>query len=113
MYPYQSSISKINKIEYEDTPREKFETLMEAILELKTSILDITNGKSELDSLDDELPLTIYLISQISLKNPHAEVNIIEDYFRFSRDCIDKESKILTNFKVRFIKICGNNYSWI
>ena len=78
---------------------------MKAILELKTSILDLTGGKTELDSLDDELPLTIYVVSQIKLKNAFAELNIIDDYFRFSRDCIDKESKILTNMKgaVQFI----------
>lgn len=104
-YPYKTTIDTINKIEYEFSPRDKFETLMKAILELKTSILDLTGGKTELDSLDDELPLTIYVVSQIKLKNAFAELNIIDDYFRFSRDCIDKESKILTNMKgaVQFI----------
>lgn len=98
--PFKTAVDKINKIEHEYSPREKFDTLMEAFLELKTAVLDVTNGKSELESLDDELPLTIYLVSQIKLKNPSAEVCILDDYFRYSKDCIDKESKILTTFKV-------------
>lgn len=73
---------------------------MKANLELKTTILDLTGGKCELNSMDDELPLSIYVVTQINLKNAVAEVNMIEDYFRFSKDCIDKESKVLTNLKV-------------
>lgn len=80
---------------------------MKAILELKTSILDMTSGKTELDSLEDELPLTIYLVTQTNLRNISAEMSIIEDYFKYSNDCLDKESKILTNIKgaIQFI-IC-------
>lgn len=73
---------------------------MKASLEMKTTILDLTGGKSELNSMDDELPLAIYVATQINLKNAVAEVNMIEDYFKYSKDCIDKESKVLTNLKV-------------
>jgi len=100
--PYKPTIEAINKIEFESNPREKFETLMKANLELKTSILDLTCGKSELDSMDDLLPLSIYVTTQIHMKNSVAEVNMIEDYFKYSKDCIDKESRVLTNLKVSF-----------
>jgi len=45
MLPYKSSIDCINKIEFEQTPKDKFDTLMKASLELRNGILDITNGK--------------------------------------------------------------------
>lgn len=99
--PYKTSIEGIIKIELESNPREKFETLMNANLEMKTSVLDITGGKCELTSMDDELPICIYIATQINMRNVVAEVAIIEDYFVFSKDCIDKESKVLTNLKVR------------
>lgn len=72
---------------------------------MKTSILYLSSGKRELDSMEDELPLFIYIITQINIKNPVSEVNFIEDYFKHSMDCIDKESKVLTNFKgaIQFI----------
>jgi hypothetical protein len=49
--------------------------------------------------MDDELPLFIYMFSQISMKNVFSELNIIEDFLRYSRS-VDKESKVLTNMKV-------------
>jgi hypothetical protein len=43
--PYKSTIDCLNKIEYEVTPKDKFDTLMKASLELRNNILEITNGK--------------------------------------------------------------------
>jgi hypothetical protein len=43
--PYKSTIDCINKIEFEVSPKDKFETLMKASLELRNSVLDITRGK--------------------------------------------------------------------
>jgi len=50
--------------------------------------------------MDDELPLFIYIMSQINLKNAFVELNLIENYLFFSPN-LDKESKVLTNFRVR------------
>ena len=52
--------------------------------------------------MDDELPLFIYLLTQINLKNVIVEINMVEDYLQFSKG-IDKESKVLTNIRVRII----------
>jgi len=49
--------------------------------------------------MDDELPLFIYILTQINIKYIFSELNIIEDYLRHSKS-IDKESKVLTNMKV-------------
>jgi hypothetical protein len=43
--PYKSTIDCINKIEFEVSPKDKFETLMKASLELRNSVLDVTRGK--------------------------------------------------------------------
>jgi hypothetical protein len=43
--PFKSTIDCLNKTEYEITPKDKFDTLMKASLELRNCILDITNGK--------------------------------------------------------------------
>jgi hypothetical protein len=51
--------------------------------------------------MDDELPLFIYIISQISLKNVLIELNLIENYLQFCPS-MDKESKVLTNLRVIF-----------
>ncbi len=72
---------------------------MNAVLEMKASVFDLTEGKYELDSLDDELPLTILCFTKVNIANAFVELSIVEDFFKFSKDCIDKESKIITNFK--------------
>lgn len=51
--------------------------------------------------MDDELPLFIYLTTQINMRNVVVEINMIEDYLMFSKS-IDKESKVLTNLRVKF-----------
>lgn len=52
--------------------------------------------------MDDELPLFIYIISQVNLKNIIVELTLIEDYLNFSPS-LDKESKVLTNLRVKNI----------
>jgi hypothetical protein len=55
--------------------------------------------KYELTSMDEELPLFIYLTTQINVRNILAELYIIEDYLMNCKS-IDKESKVLTNLFV-------------
>ncbi len=52
--------------------------------------------------MDDELPLFIYLTTQINVRNIVLELNMIEDYLQYCKS-IDKESKVLTNIRVNFI----------
>ena len=96
--PFKSTIDNMNKIEYEQNPNIKFNTLIEAGLELRNSILG--NGtnftKKDLISMDDELPIIIYCSTQINTKNAPAEYHMIEDYIKYSSMNIN-ESKVLTN----------------
>ena len=94
--PFKSTIDAMNKIEYEQNPNIKFNTLIEAGLELRNSILGNQNGKIDLNSMDDELPIIIYCSTQINIKNAPAEYHMIEDYIKYSNLNIE-ESKVLTN----------------
>ena len=94
--PFKSTIDYMNKIEYEQNPKSKFDTLIEAGLELRNTILGCYGGKNELNSMDDELPIFIYCTTQINIKNAIAEYHIVEDYLRFASAELD-ESKVVTN----------------
>lgn len=94
--PFKSTIDYINKIEYEQNPKSKFDTLIEAGLELRNTILGCHGGKNELNSMDDELPIFIYCTTQINIKNAPAEYHMIEDYLKFASAELD-ESKVVTN----------------
>jgi len=43
--PFKSTIDCLNKIEFEQNPKDKFDTLMKASLELRNGILDVTKGR--------------------------------------------------------------------
>ena len=92
--PYKSTIDCVNKIEYEQSPKEKLDALINAGLDLRNTLLG--GGKVELNSMDDELPIFIYISTQIKLTNAPAEFHIVEDYLR-SFENTDSESKVLTN----------------
>ena len=95
--PFKITIELINKIEYEQVPKKKFETLTESALELRNSILDYTKGKSELESMDDELPLCMYLVTQIKVSNFLAELNLIQDYLQYTLRDKMIQNKVVTN----------------
>ena len=104
--PFKSTIDYINKIEYEQNPKSKFDTLIEAGLELRNTILGCHGGKNELNSMDDELPIFIYCTTQINIKNAPAEYHMVEDYLHFASAELD-ESKVVTNVMSSILFICN------
>ena len=72
-------------------------TLTQSALELRNSILDYTKGKTELESMDDELPLCMYLVTQIKVSNFLAELNLVQDYLQYSLRDKMIQNKVVTN----------------
>ena len=104
--PFKSTIDYINKIEYEQNPKSKFDTLIEAGLELRNTILGCHGGKNELNSMDDELPIFIYCSTQTNIKNAPAEFHMVDDYLHFASAELD-ESKVVTNVMSSILFICN------
>lgn len=106
--PYKSVIDILSMISFERSLRKKFEILTAASLEIRTCVLEYSNGKHELDSMDDELPIIIYIATQIKVANMFAELNIVDDYFRIiSRDDL-MQNKMITNLLSSLIYITKN-----
>ena len=95
--PFRSTIDNLNKIEFEQNPHIKFKTLIEAGLELRNTALGSSNGNNDINSMDDEVPIFIYCLTQISTKNALAEYYMINDYIQYS-SMIIKESQVLANY---------------
>ena len=107
--PYKSVIDLVNMICFEKTLRKKFEILTQASLEIRTCILEYTSGKYELDSMDDELPIIIYIATQVEVGNLFAELNIVDDYIKsILRDDLI-QNKMVTNLLSSLMFI---NTSW-
>ena len=104
--PFKYVIDIISKINYEKSLKKKYEAITQASLELRNCILDYTSCKFELNSMDDELPIIIYISTQINVNNLFAELYMIEDYIKCSlRDNL-KENKMVTNLLSSLFYIC-------
>jgi hypothetical protein len=63
----------------------------------------------ELNTMDDVLPLTIYVVAEAELTHPASEFNIMEDYLSIYDKGFELERKLLTNFDVSIKYI---NHEW-
>ena len=57
------------------------------------------NKQYELFSMDDELPIIIYLTVYTSIEDLYARVMLLEDYVR-NDPSLESERRIITNIKV-------------
>ena len=96
-FPYKTVIENINKISYEKYLKNKFEILTQSSLEMRSCILDYTNGKGELKSMDDELPIIIYIDTQVNIENIFAELNMVDDYIKCCMRDDLIQNKMVTN----------------
>ena len=96
-FPYKTVIENVNKVSYEKYLKNKFEILTQSSLEMRGCILEYTNGKDDLESLDEELPIIIYIATQINIENIFAELNMLDDYIkcRMRDDLV--QNKMVTN----------------
>ena len=95
--PFKRVIDIIDKIDFEKSLKKKYEIMTQASLEIRNCVLDNTNCKYELDSMDDELPIVIYITTQLKVNNLYAELYMIEDYIKCSlRDRL-AQNKTVTN----------------
>ena len=95
--PFKSVIENANKIPFEKCLKNKFKILTQLSLEIRSCILEYTGGKKELESMDDELPIIIYLVTQIHIDNFFAELNMIDDYLKCSMRDELIQNKMVTN----------------
>lgn len=102
--PYESAINEANKLNDVQSPCEKLAILLMANSMMKTCVVDFHKGKLELNTMDDELPLTIYVLSQTKIQNLMAELNFVDDYIRFFQE-YESEVRLITNLRVIFVQI--------
>ena len=106
--PYKSVIDIINMVPFEKSLKKKFEILTQSSLEIRTSILEYSNGKYELDSMDDELPIIIYITTQVKVPNLFAELYIVDEYIKSILRDEFIQNKMVTNLISSMMFICHN-----
>jgi len=95
--PYKNVIENLNKIILEKSLKKKFQILTQCSLEMRNRFLEYTSGKDELISMDDELPIIIYIVTQVNIGNIFAELNLVDDYIKTSMRDELMQNKMVTN----------------
>ena len=95
--PFIPVIENINKLQLEKCLKNKFKIITQSSLEIRNCILEYTGGKYELESMDDELPIIIYLVTQINIENLFAELYMIDDYIKCTMRDELIQNKMVTN----------------
>lgn len=104
--PYWEAICSLNKIARCITPREKLQCLSDSFSAMKTAVVDHHKGKLELSSMDDVLPLSIYVVSQVDVPLLASQFHQMDDFLKINAALgkrgggfnYDLEKKLLTNF---------------
>jgi len=97
--PYIDAINEINKVPSLKAPREKLGALLMMHSLMKSAVVDFHKGKEEVCSMDEELPILIYILLQCKLENAAAEFNFVDDYVQFDPN-LESEKRLMTNLKV-------------
>lgn len=97
--PYTEAIEVLSKLKDFNTPTEKINCLLSAVAAMKTAVVDYWHAKEELDAMDDQLPVLIFVVVCSSVETPAAEVRLLQDYIHQTNG-FDNELQLLTNFEV-------------
>ncbi|CAG9313575.1 unnamed protein product [Blepharisma stoltei] len=100
--PYAEAIEALKKLEQTCVPVEKLNCLLTMVGAMKTCVLDYSKGKDELNSMDDELPVLMYIVIKSQTQFISAELALISDYVATK---FENEKRIIINLEgaVRYI----------
>lgn len=97
--PYQTAIDTLKGLSECFSPLEKLNCLFMCVESMKTAVVDHWRGKTELEAMDDQLPLQILIVACSGLETPAAEIRLLQDYIG-KEDRYENECMLLTNFEV-------------
>lgn len=66
---------------------------------MRSSVVEFYKGKREIVSMDEELPVMIYIMLYSGVKNIEAELALIDDYVNLD-PTLESEKRLMTNIRV-------------
>jgi hypothetical protein len=97
--PYRSAILEVQRMPSVKSPREKLSILLMTHSLMKSLVVDYHKGKEEIGSMDEELPLLIYIMLNANIDNLAAELHFVEDYVNVD-PMLESDKRLMTNFTV-------------
>lgn len=108
--PYITAIKNLNKLESYISPIEKINCLLTTSTAMRTEVVDYYKGKVEISTMDDELPVLIYIYIHSSIKQLASELHFLKDYIA-NTDRFDNEQRLLTNMEV-ILQYVNDEWHW-
>ena len=91
----------MDKIAKTCTPRDKLAGFLMTYSQMKSAVVDFHHGKKEVESMDDELPLTIFLLTYTDADQLVSNIAFVEDFVQLDPS-LESEKRLMINFKVTF-----------
>jgi Vacuolar sorting protein 9 (VPS9) domain len=93
--PYAEAKLVLDRLNKLKTPLDKINCLISTVACMKSCVVEYWKGSVEIQTMDDELPLLMYLLLISKIQNPQAEFNILSLYVS---EKLENESRIILNF---------------
>lgn len=95
--PYSTAIECLNGTEKYTSPIDKLNCILESTTHMKTTVIDYWKGKQELETMDDQLPVIIFIVFKVTIPTFPAQIEFLLDYTR-ANNGMDNEHRLLINY---------------
>ena len=95
--PYMMAIESLNNLEKHTSPVDKLNCILVSTTHMKTTVIDYWKGKQELETMDDQLPVIIFIVFKVSIESFPAQIEFLIDYTR-TNSGMDNENRLLINY---------------
>lgn len=97
--PYAEAIKAIERIQDHTNPWDKLNSINECFNRIKTTVVDHYKGKVEIETMDDILPIFIYVVSQAQISHIVSEISFCQDFVKILDEGYELEQWMLTNIE--------------
>ncbi|CAK62336.1 unnamed protein product (macronuclear) [Paramecium tetraurelia] len=94
---YWNGIAELNKVDRSTNPRDKLRSIQQMLCLIKSIIYE--NSNCELSTMDDELPVMIYIILYSEFQNKFASIHYVDDFCN-TDPTIETEKRTVTTLRV-------------
>lgn len=93
--PYSEAKTVLSRLNKMKTPIDKVNCLINTVACMKSCVVDYWKGALEIQAMDDELPILMFLLLTSKLESPYAELEILKEYLG---ENMENEYRIIVNF---------------
>lgn len=102
--PYQSAVDELQRLNDFADPPSKLRCISRAYQLIQECCLSYYSGEIELDTMDNLLPVLIFVVLYADISDCYANVKLVEHFVEACIDNTGLEARIITNVYVSFCR---------